>query len=262
MHVCVSLYEPALARGPLIYTMKLKFVFAALVVCAYVGSAFAQSVVITPKRTVYTRPRPLMDFKKTFVVRRPIATAATPALSQKITAAISPESVLSLELKDEMGEYQWVEEADYKVLYNGDGVLSISLWMEGTAAYPDSVTKYAVVDLKTGRRVGAADVFQNLPYLAAMIRSAQVAEVSSAIEEMKKDPENKDIDPAELFAETNFKAEDIKEFSIDEQGVTFYYDYGFPHVIEALQPPGEFRFGWGQVRPFIKPNGLLARFIG
>ena len=41
----------------------------------------------------------MMDFKKTFVIRRPIAKASSPALSQTIHFLISPESVLQLNVK-------------------------------------------------------------------------------------------------------------------------------------------------------------------
>ena len=232
---------------------------AAITVLA--GTAAAQSAVITPKKTVYRRPKPIADFKRTFTVRRPVAKVASPAVSRAITAAISPESVLGLKLKDELGEYQWLEEADYEILYNRNGVLSIRSWMTGTAAYPDDVTKYCVVDLRSGRRVQPAIAFSDLPGLAAMVKKAQQAEIRKAIADLKKDPEYKDIDPAELFTESDLKAGDLKEFSVSAKGVTFYYDYGFPHVIKALQPDGEYFFPWSQLRRFIRPGSLLARFV-
>jgi hypothetical protein len=241
--------------------MKIKLTLVAIWICVCGAAVFAQTVVITPKNTVYRRPKPIEEFKKTFTVRRPIARASTPALSQKITATISPESVLELNVKEELGEYQWLEQADYKVLYNGNNLLSISLWMEGTAAYPDSVTKYAVVDLSSGKRVFAADVFQNMNGLAAMIKKTQTAEVKTSIAKMKKDPEIKDVDPSDLFAENKFTSDDVQEFSVDGRGVTFYYDYGFPHALEALQPSGKYRFSWTQLKPFIRRDGLLARFV-
>jgi hypothetical protein len=233
---------------------------AVILGCGCIG-VFAQSVAITPKRTVYRRPKPISEYKKTFVVRRPVAKASTPALSKKITAAISPESILGLNIKEELGEYQWLEEADYKVLFNREGVLSISSWMEGTAAYPDGVTKYAVVDLRTGRRLSPADVFSSLPKLAALLKKQQAAEVNTAIEEIRKDPESQETDPKELFAETDLRAADIKDFSVDAKGVTFYYDYGFPHVIQALEPTGEYNLSWKELRPFIKRGSLLERFV-
>ena len=218
----------------------------------------AQTVVITPRKTVYRRPKPQIDFKKTFTVRRPIAKAATPALSRKITTAISPEKVLLLNIREEMSEYQWLEEADYKVLFNQNGVLCIEQWMTGTAAYPDSVTKRVVVDIAKGTSVTPADVFKNLPAFAKLVKKSQAAEVASATKEMKSDP---DARPEELFSETNFTTDDFKEFSVGLKGVTIYYDYGFPHVLEGLQPAGEYHFTWTEIRQFVRADGLLARFV-
>ena len=218
----------------------------------------AQTVVITPKRSVYRRPKPQYESKRTFSIRRPIAKAATPAISRGITNAISPEKVLQINIKEEMTEYQWLEEADYKLLFNRDGILCLEEWMSGTAAYPDSVTKRVVVDIRKGVIVRPEDVFTNLTGMAAIVRKAQLAEVARATNEMKSDP---DARPKDLFSETNFTAEDFRDFAVDANGVTFFYDYGFPHVLEALQPAGEFHFTWATLKPFVRTDGLLARFV-
>ena len=238
--------------------MKLKPILIAAILGLSCLIVAGQTVVITPKKTVYRRPKPQIDFKKTFTVRRPIAKAATPALSRKITAAISPEKVLELNIREELSEYQWLEETDYKVLFNQSGVLCVELWMTGTAAYPDSVTKRVVVNIATGSPVRPVDVLKDLPSLAKMVRKAQLAEIAAAKKKMKSDP---DASPEELFGETNFTVEDFKDFSVDAKGVTFYYDYGFPHVLQALQPDGEFHFSWAQLKPFVRTDGLLARFV-
>ena len=223
--------------------------------------ALSQSVVITPKTTVYRRPKPRMDFKRTFSIRRPIATAATPALSKSITAAIHPDTILGIDLKEELGEGQWLEEADYKVIFNRDRLLSIQLWMTGTAAYPNSSTRYVVVDTSTGRRLRPADLFTNLRGLAARIKTLQRAEIGRAIVEIKKDPGNAEIQPEQLFEYANFTTKNLDAFFVDSKGVTFVYNYGFPHVLTALQPDGEYRLSWPQLKPFIRRGGLLARFV-
>jgi len=238
--------------------MKLKPILLVTIIVLFGSLSFAQNVVITPKKTVYRRPKPLYDLKKTFTVRRALAKGATPALSKKITTAISPEKVLELNIREEMNEYQWLEEADYKVLFNRNGVLCVELWMSGTAAYPDSVTKRVVVNVATGMAVRPADALKNLAGLAKLVKKAQAAEIAAATAEMKSDP---DARPEELFSEANFTASDFGDFAVNATGVTFFYDYGFPHVLEALQPSGEFHFTWAQLKPFIRTDGLLARFV-
>ena len=238
----------------------MKIQFFALVAMVALGSiaALGQTVIIIPTKQVYRRPKPQHDFKRTFTIKRPIAKASTPALSKKITAAINPDKVLEINVKEEMSEYQWLEEAGYKILFNAQGVLCMELWMTGTAAYPDSVTKTVVVDIAKGNRVAVTDVFNDLETLAPLVRTKQKAEVARATQEMKSDP---DAEPEQLFSETKFEAEDFGEFAVDAKGVSFLYDYGFPHVLEALQPDGRYHFSWAELKPFIRTDGLLARFV-
>jgi hypothetical protein len=221
--------------------------------------AAAQSVVITGKKTTYTRRQPTDEYKKTFTINYPKVKAATPALSRKIENAISYRSILGLNLQDELTGNQWLSEADYEVIFNNKGVLCMDLTMDGSAAYPDGVTKTVVVDLRTGTVVKTSDVFTNLQGLAAMVRKAQKKEIEESIAEIKKNPEFKDEDPADMFKEADFRRKDLEGYSVNDKGVTFKYDYGFPHVIEALQPEGRFFFTWDQLRPFLVPGGLLAR---
>ena len=239
----------------------LSFAVAVLLLASAADAVSAQSVVITPKKTVYRRPKPIIDFKRTFSIRRPIVKASTPRLSRTLTAAVAPEKVLEIDLREEMGEYQWLEEADYKVVHNGSGLLCVQLWMTGTAAYPDGVTRYVVVDLSNARRVTPAGVFTNLRGLAARVKTKQRAEIATATKEIKADPENADARPEQLFENADFAVKDLDAFFVDSKGVTFVYDYGFPHVLSALQPAGEYRFSWAELKPFIRRGGLLARFV-
>jgi hypothetical protein len=239
--------------------MKNKLLPAALIIIATVCAAAAQSLVLNNKMTTYTRKKPIADHKKTFTINYPIVKAATPALTKKIQAAISYSSVLGLNLKEELGPVQWLEEADYDVIYNTDGVFSIDLEMNGSGAYPSGITRSVVIDIRTGTRATAANTFVNLPALTAMIKQSLRDEIDAAIVEIKRDPENGELDTAELFKNADLKRKDLEGFSAEENGVIFKYDYGFPHVIQALQPEGRFFFTWEQLKPYIARRGLLSR---
>lgn len=241
--------------------MKYAILLSVVLMCLHPVAAGAQIVTVTPKNETYRRPKPIQPFKKNFTIRRPIVKASSPLVSKKITAAVSPETVLSLNLKHEMSEYQWIEQADYKIIYNQNGILTVNSWMEGSAAYPDSVSKYVVINTVTGQRVYPRDVFVNLNGLVAVIKKIQAGEVKKSIEELNNDSGNTDVYVKELFSSTNFAAEDLKEFSVDARGVTFHYNYGFPHVLEAVEPDGDYFLTWAQLKPFIRNDGLLARFV-
>jgi hypothetical protein len=240
--------------------MKISLPLLVFFALAFTLAGFGQSVVITGKKVVYKRAKPMADHKKSFTINYPKVKAATPALSKKIESAMSYASVLGINVKEEQNDIQWLELADYEVAYNKNGILSIKLFMEGTGAYPSGSTKNVVVDLKTGTRVKPPAAFTNLPRLLSLVRKAKEKEVADSIVEIKKDPENKDADPESLFKDSDqYHKVSLNEFSVDDKGVTFYHDYAFPHVIQALQPVGTFTFNWQQLKPYIKPGGLLTR---
>jgi hypothetical protein len=236
--------------------MKNRFFLILSAVALLTMCAFAD-VTITPKKTVYKRPKPIVDFKKTFTVTWPKVKASTPALARKIEAALSYEKAFAFTIREEMVEIQWLEEATYDVVYNKGNILCVALTINGTGAYPDGSTKYVVVDTRSGTKQTPAMVFANLKGLAAMVRKAQKSEIDQAIVEIRKDPDLRDPDPSTLFTDSKFTATELDGFSVDATGVTFHYDYGFPHVIEAIQPAGEFSFTWAQMRPYMIRGGLL-----
>lgn len=241
--------------------MRTRLKFLIFVLAAFFSLGFGQSVVVTGKKITYTRPKPLSDYKKTFTVNYPKVKASTLTLSRKIENSISYERVCQLNIRDEMRDTQWLWEADYEIKYNKNGILTVELIVNGSGAYPSGYTRNANVDIRTGNRVKPANVFVNLRDLAAMVRNAQRMEIKNSIEEIKKEPDYQEPNPESLFTNANFTTTDLGEFSIGDKGVTFPYDYGFPHVILALQPDGQFFFTWAQLKPYIKRGGLLARFI-
>lgn len=240
--------------------MKIRSLYSVALLLALAGIALSQNVTITAKKTVYRRPKPESSYKKTFTITYPRVSGLSPALNKKVQTTIGYDRTLDLKLKEELGEFQWLEEASYEVNYNKKGILVITLSMEGTAAYPSDVSKTVVVDLRTGDRVTPAQIFIDLNRLAAMCRKAQRDEIKASLAEIKKESPD-ETDPESLFRDADFKVSDLKEFSVNDQGVTFHYDYGFPHVILALQPDGQYFFNWHELKPFIRPGSLLQRLV-
>lgn len=241
--------------------MKIKSLFPLLCCLAFVSLASAQSVVVTPKKVTYNRPKPIADYKKSFTVTYPKVRASTPALSKKIETVISYKKNNDFNIKDELNDSQWLEEASYKVNYNKNGILDITLSTSGSGAYPSTFSKTVVVNEKTGNRVLPSNVFTNLAGLAAKVRKAQQAEIKSAQAEYKKNPDSADFDGSEYFNNAKFTTKELESFSVSDKGLTFNYDYGFPHVVQALQPDGTYFYNWAELKPFIKRSGLLAKFI-
>ncbi|MBX3292758.1 MAG: hypothetical protein KF881_07700 [Acidobacteria bacterium] len=220
---------------------------------------FGQSVGVKGEKITYTRPEPLSEYKSTFTVNYPRITASSREIASRIESLLSYEKAFDFTIEEEKTELQWLEEADFEVNYNANGILSIELRIEGSAAYPDQVVKRINIDANRGVRLFPKDVFRNLPTLAARIKRMQTAEIAAAKRAMRKDPDAQDLDPNEMFARANFRTAELNAFQITDRGVVFYYNYGFPHVVKALQPDGVYTLSWREIRPFIKPGSLLAK---
>ena len=240
--------------------MKKNIVLVVFCLFVFALPLYAQTITVTPGKTTYRRPKPISSYKKSFVVTRPKIRGPSPLIAKKIEASISYEKNFDLNVPDEIKETQWLEEASYDVDYNKNGILGVSLTIEGSGAYPSGSTKPVVVSVKTGNRIIPADVFTDLNGLAAKARIKQQAEIKQGLIDIKKDEPDAES-PENLFESANFTAANLKEFSVSDEGVTFWYDYGFPHVIEAMQPEGRYFFSWAQLKPYIKKGSLFAQFV-
>jgi hypothetical protein len=180
---------------------------------------------------------------------------------KKIEAILNYEKTFDFKLKNQQsGEDTWLDSCDFKVNYNKNNILDVELFMEGSGAYPSTTNKYLVVNSKTGTRVKPADVFIKQDELAAMIKKAQKAEMKKAQADYKKDPDSADFDASEYFNNADFKADNLWAFTVSDKGVTFRYNYEFPHVALALQPVGDYFYSWSQLKTYIKSDGLFATF--
>lgn len=220
-----------------------------------------QSVNIVPKKVTYTRPKVTSSFKKTFTVTYPIVKGTSPALAKKIEESISYKKVMSLDIEDEINNSDWLQEAEFQVGYNRKDVLSIYLNFTGIGAYEQYYGKNVVVDLKTGRRVTAKDVFRNMNGLVAQIKKIQDDEIAESSKEIKAQKDFNDVNTDELFRYVDFKKIHLEDFSINEKGVSFQYDYGFPRTLMMFEPGGNYFLSWREIKPFIKRGGLLEKFI-
>lgn len=236
--------------------MKNKIFLLAALLVAFVSVGFAQSVKITTKKVTYKRGKAAPDYKRSFTIEYPKVSGA---MGKKIEAVLDYENNFDFKIQEEIKEIFWLENASYTVNYNKNNILNVTLFIEGSGAYPSSSNKHLTVNTKTGTRVKPSDVFTNLNGLAAMVKKAQEAEMKKEADRIKKD--EPDFDPTEYFNNADFKAEHLWSFTVSDKGVTFHYDYGFPHVAQALQPDGQYFYKWSELKPFIKKDGLFGVFV-
>jgi hypothetical protein len=132
-------------------------------------------------------------------------------------------------------------------------------------AYPDTQTRHFLISLTNGKIVKAADAFDPalLSALAQLVDQKlkdETKELNKAIlEDRSADAEQKNWVQDNLN-KLRFGVQNLDNFSVSDKGLTFLYEAGFPHVIRALQPNGEYFFSYGDLRPYIRNNGPLGVF--
>lgn len=230
--------------------------------------AAGDRAVVGRRRVVITRTGRLarqFPERRRAVVSLPVVTGLPPQVLRKVRAALDLKNVFQTSL----AEYRrdaWLEELDFKVNYNKRHILDISFWQTGTGAYPDTQHAHFAISLRTGDVLKARDVFEPgaLYALAALAHEklrAEVAEQVKVVEQDKElDAEARDGVKGQLSG-LAFGVEHLDNFMVGDAGVTFLYDAGFPHVIQALQPDGRYFFTHVQLAPYVRRDGPLGAFV-
>ncbi len=231
-------------------------------------SAFAQDrVIIQRRRIVLTRPpkiaRQFPD-RKTAIVVYPVVSGLNAEVLRKVRAIISFKNIFDYSL-DEYRNDSWLSEFGYTVNYNRDNMLDITFRQSGVAAYPDDQEKHFLIDLRNGQIVKAVDVFEpsKLGQIAALVDRSLQKEIARLAKEnaasTDSDAEQKESIKG-AYENLKFETQNLDDFIVGPSGVTFVYDAGFPHVIQALEPKGRYFFSFEMLRGVIRPDGLLGRF--
>lgn len=239
-------------------------------VCAHVaaeaspGSATIQRRRIRIVRTS-ERARQFPELRRATISYPFVSGIADRTVLKKVRALLEVRNVFETSIA-EYRENAWLIEFDYRVNYNKNGILDISFWQEGEGAYPVTQHRHFAISLKTGEVIRAADAFtpDSLPRLAEMANAklhAEVAELKVALAEDKQLDAGGRDSVAESLEALTFGVENLDEFQVSDRGVTFLYDAGFPHVIQALQPDGEYFFSHAQLSPFVRRGGPLGVFV-
>lgn len=250
-------------RHPVFSSLAL-LILAAGVTAAAVGDR----ALIERRRIVIVRTGKLArEFpeRRRALVYYPIIRGLPVPVLRKMRAALEIKNIFDISLA-EYREDAWLEEFNYKVNYNKNYILDINFTQSGVGAYPDTQSRHFAFDLRTGETLKAADVFKadSLARLAELVNGRLRAEVRKKVAEGSG---RSDVDSNEKgwveqsLEELRFKPENLDEFEVSDRGVTFIYDAGFPHAIQAAQPEGRYFFSYAQLSNFIRSDGPLGRFV-
>ena len=231
--------------------------------------AASDRAVVTRRRIVLVRTGRLarqFPERRRAVVHLPVVSGIADArVLRKVRATLDLKNVFDSTLA-EYRQDAWLEEIDFKVNYNKHHLLDITIWQTGTGAYPDSQQEHYTFDLRTGDVLKAKDVFAAgaLGALAAMADGRlreEVREIVAAVEQDQGIASEERPSLKESLAGLSFGVEHLDNFVVSDRGLTFLYDAGFPHVIKALEPAGEYFFTYAQLAPYIRRDGPLGRFV-
>jgi hypothetical protein len=220
------------------------------------------SVVIQKRRIVLVRTdkiaRDFPERKKAIVSYPVIKGPANSAVLRKVRAMLEIKNIFGSSLAEYRSD-AWLSEFDYKVNYNRDYILDITFRQDGVGAYPDSSSKHFAINLKDGSLIRARDVFNPsaLDTLTGLVDRKLQAEIQQIIKDSGDDRET----ARDLLVKLKFERSNLDNFSVGDKGLTFLYDAEFPHVVQALQPVGEYFFSYAELKPYIKRDGLLGTFI-
>jgi hypothetical protein len=167
---------------------------------------------------------------------------------------------------DEYRNDAWLTEFTFNVNHNANHLLDLTFTQSGMAAYPDDQSKHFLIDLRSGAIVSTEDAFRadQLETLAGLVDARLQHEIAQRKQENAR---SSDIDPTQkasiddAYAALKFETKDLENFSVSRKGITFLYDAGFPHVIEALSPQGRYLFTFEELKAFIRTDGTLGQFI-
>ena len=258
-------------------TRRMFLLIAALfAVCGQLAAATSATPTSAPADRVAIQKRKMMIVRRgkiarqfperrTAVVYYPVVSGLSdPNVLRKVRALLDLKSVFGQSLA-EYRQDTWLTELDYKVNHNRDGILDITFRQEGVGAYPDSQSKHVAVNLKTGEPIKARDAFKASSYgaLVEMVNLKLRAEVAETIRDMERQNDMTAEDKRSMAEQLNglkFTEANLDDFSINAKGVTFLYDAGFPHAIQAFEPVGQYFFSHAELRPHVKADGPLAVF--
>lgn len=155
--------------------------------------------------------------------------------------------------------HQGVDAADYEVNANIRNVLSLTINYEYMGAYPDQSRNFFNFNSNTGATVAIGDILDAsaLPALAAQFDEQLQARIAQLKMDLASDIASGDVD-ASTWDNLHVTAADLESFSTTADGITFHYDPGFPHVIVALEPDGDFSLTIDELDSYIRADGLWA----
>ncbi len=191
------------------------------------------------------------------VIRYPAVRAASEQATRAINRSLAQ---IREDNYDPREDPQSLTGMTFRVNHNGDGILSLTIRIESSGAYPIAWLEHRCYVIATGERILAKTLFDPAK-LAALVARLD-GELQKEIE-LAREGKLPKLDPAcrDSPLAGHFSVEHLESFKVGLAGITFFYPYDLPHAAQACEPPGHFFLSYGQLVPFLLSDGPLAGVI-
>jgi len=129
--------------------------------------------------------------------------------------------------------------------------LHISIFVEFYGAYPSTFKSSFLFDLENGELVNANQLFlsDRMEELVQMCDSRLQENIMAKMEENRElyqmDSEH------HMYSGHHFTMHDLGSAGINEEGMVFEYQFGFPHMMLAAEPSGVIFLTWDELEGFL-----------
>ena len=156
-----------------------------------------------------------------------------------------------------------ITNVDYKINYNKNGVFDCSFELEYLGAHLNYDYHRTTLDLYTEKQVFLNEIIKEteLNILIDFCNEEIKIKTKHALEEALNNNQIQ-TDEAELFEGFEFDKKDLNNFSFNEEGVTIYYNFFFPHYARAIEPNGEIFLNWNELEKYLNTElDLIKRIL-
>lgn len=236
---------------------------------AFSVEAYAQSKVFVIENKIIFRPVKGKIGDTAVIVLPKISGLKDAHVLKRVQNALSYENIFERSLDDVRKEIEAGEpngfRVGYSVNYNQNYLLDMTFDIEGMSAYPWRREVHKVIDLKTGSPLTADAAFKksSLNQLVEKVTALKKAVEKEDREDEDRglSDEDKEIILERIKASGEYALKDLNHFEVSDKGITFLYEYNFPHCIQALQPPSSYFISYQDLKTFINPTGPLGVFL-
>lgn len=213
-------------------------------------------VALMSKVETWTRKDTEVKSASDIPVALPVVWVADPMVNTKIAALLTPGGLFEASRAEIEGD-GWADEISFRAPFQKNGLLCLVVDMDGSAAYTDVNSVTRVLDLETGTLVG--------PETWDPAHTAElIAKLDARLQENVKTAKAEagpDGPPPEMYDSFTFKDTDLKKFSLGPSGITFQYDFGFPHAVLAAEPDGNLLLTWAEAGAYLTADSPLRRAL-